>query len=935
MNKSELLSLFSNDYEKYYKVSLFEKLGFIRQSCSICSRYFWAIPQRSICPDHENYSFIGNPPTSRRFSYTQSWEKIKDYFEKNGHKIVNRYPVVCRWRDDLYYTIASIVDFQRVADGKVMFELPGNPLVVPQMCLRFNDIENVGITGRHYTSFCMVGQTCDADSKGGYWKDKCMELDFGLLVDVFGIPPTEITFVEDVWIGAGAFGSSLEYFVRGLELGNAVFTEFEGTEKNHRVLKNKIIDMGAGLERLSWITNGTPTSYDCTFEQVLKRIYEMCGMDSSFSSNRNNNHQTKILPDYFARISAKLESNLDVLQVKKQIAQELSVDFEKLQKIVVPYESLYTIIDHTRTLVFAISDGSLPSNVGGGYNLRVLLRRTLSLLKKLDLGLKVTDIVDLHLEQLRPLYPELIDYRNDIHEILDIESKRFIETQDRIVAISSKIKKGKAKLTVDDLIRLYESDGVTPDYLVENGLLDAVPANFYIGLSELHSINRSEKRNKKEFNIDNNVDLDSIDGTTLLYYDYPLRFEFSAKILNIVNKNLVILDNTCFYPRGGGQEPDFGYIGTYKVDNVVKIQDKVFHHIVGSFELNEGDIVDCIVDKERRLAITKNHTATHIINHASRSVLGSWVWQNSAYKDESYARLDITHHSALSRDEMQKIERKANEIVRRNLPVMINWYGRGIAEQNYGFRIYQGGVVPTNDVRIVNIGGLDIEACGGTHVFNTGELGLIRILKTERIQDGVVRTEFVAGENALNRVQDQDNQIQYIVNKLGTNREKIIETFSRNFDELDKSKKKIKSLLKRISIVSLDQINKDSFILKSGSDEDKYLRYYFKIDEDFDDEYHLLVGQTSTERNSDLIYISVIVTENKSAKVIVFCGKDATKIVKANTIASHLSRILGGSGGGTPNFGQGGGTVLTSLPSIGETVRKIIMEKLDETTIKD
>ena len=226
-------------------------------------------------------------------------------------------------------------------------------------------------------------------------------------------------------------------------------------------------------------------------------------------------------------------------------------------------------------------------------------------------------------------------------------------------------------------------------------------------------------------------------------------FRLSAKILKIINKNLVILDKTCFYPRGGGQEPDFGYIGTYKVDNVVKIKDKVLHHVIGTFDHNEGDIIDCVVEKERRLAITKNHTATHIINHASRSVLGSWVWQNSAYKDETYARLDITHHSALSRDEMQEIERKANEIVRRNLPVMINFYSRGIAEQNYGFRIYQGGVVPSNDVRIVNIGGLDIEACGGTHVFNTGELGLIKILKTERIQDGVVRIEFVAGENAL------------------------------------------------------------------------------------------------------------------------------------------------------------------------------------------
>jgi len=935
LNKSELLSLFSSDYEKYYKVSLFEKLGFIRQSCSVCSRIFWAIPQRSICPDHENYTFIGNPPTSRRFSYTQSWEKIKDYFEKNGHSIVNRYPVVCRWRDDLYYTIASIVDFQRVADGKVMFELPHNPLVVPQTCLRFNDIENVGITGRHYTSFCMVGQTCDADSNGGYWKDKCIDLDFGLLVDIFGISPAEITFVEDVWIGAGAFGSSLEYFVRGLELGNAVFTEFEGTEKNHRVLKNKIIDMGAGLERLSWITNGTPTSYDCTFESVLKRIYEMSGMDNLFSSNRNNNYQSKILSDYFSRISAKLQSTSDVLQVKKQIAQELSVDFEKLQKIVVPYESLYTIIDHTRTLVFAISDGSLPSNVGGGYNLRVILRRTLSLLKQLGLGFKVTDIVDLHLDQLRPLYPELMDYRNDIHEILDIECKRFIETQDRIVTISTKIKKGKTKLSLDDLIRLYESDGVTPDYLVENGLLDAVPANFYTRLSELHSTNRSEKRDKKEFNMDDNIDLDSSKGTTLMYYDDPLRYSFNAKILKIINKNLVVLDKTCFYPRGGGQEPDFGYIGDYKVDNVVKIKDKLFHHVVGTFEQNEGDLIDCVVEKERRLAITKNHTATHIINHASRSVLGSWVWQNSAYKDETYARLDITHHSALSREEMQEIERKANDIVRRNLPVMINWHSRGMAEQNYGFRIYQGGVVPTNDVRIVNIGGLDIEACGGTHVFNTGELGLIKILKTERIQDGVVRIEFVAGENALNRVQDQDNQIQYIVNKLGTNRDKILETFSKNIDESDKSKKKIKNLLRRISIASVDQINNDSVVLKSESNEDRFLKYYFKIDEEFDDEFHLLVGQTSTERNPDLVYISVIIMENKSAKIIVFCGKNATKIVKANTIASQLSKMLGGSGGGTPNFGQGGGNMIESLPGMSEAVRKILIEKLNETTEKD
>ena len=932
MNKSELLSLFSSDYEKFYKVSLFENLGFNRQSCSVCGRFFWAIPQKLICPDHENYTFIGNPPTSRRFSYTQSWEKIKDYFKENGHSIVNRYPVVCRWRDDLYYTIASIVDFQRVADGKVMFELPGNPLVVPQMCLRFNDIENVGITGRHYTSFCMVGQTCDADSKGGYWKDRCIDLDFGLLVDIFGISPAEITFVEDVWIGAGAFGSSLEYFVRGLELGNAVFTEFEGNEKNHRVLKNKIIDMGAGLERLSWITNGTPTSYDCTFEPILKNIYDTCGMDNSFSQRGNYNSQSKILSNYFSRISAKLETTLDIFQVKKQIAQELGVEFEKLQKIVVPYESLYTIIDHTRTLVFAISDGSLPSNVGGGYNLRVILRRTLSLLNQIGLGLKLGDIIDLHLDHLQRLYPELMEYRNDIHEVLDIESKRFVETQERIVAISTKIKKGKTKLNLDDLIRLYESDGVTPDYLVDNRLLESVPPNFYTRLSELHSTSRSEKRDKNEFKLDDNIDLDNITGTKLIYYDDPTMFSFDAKILKIINKSLVVLDKTCFYPRGGGQEPDFGYIGAHKVDNVVKIKDKVLHRVTGTFEQKEGDVVTCVIEKDRRLSITKNHTATHIINHASRSVLGSWVWQNSAYKDETYARLDITHHSALSREQMQEIERKANDIIRRNLPVMINFYSRGVAELNYSFRIYQGGVVPSNDVRIVNIGGLDIEACGGTHVFNTGELGLIKILKTERIQDGVIRIEFVAGANALKHVQDQDNQIQYIVSKLGTNREKVLETFSKNIEDLDRSKKKIKSLLRSISISAVDQTIRDSVVLKSESDESRFLNYYFKIDEELDDQFHLLVGQNSAERNPDLVYISVIVLESKFTKVIVFCGKNAARIMKASVLVEFISKMLGGSGGGTPNFGQGGGTMIEKLQGLDDMARKSLLEKLNKTT---
>jgi alanyl-tRNA synthetase len=157
LGKKEIAYMFSSDPDRYYKVSLFDKFGFKRQNCIKCGKFFWALVEKAFCPNHENYTFIGRPPTKKRLDYINAWKKTEEYFRLNGHSITARYPVVCRWRDDLYFTIASIVDFQRIMGNKVVFELPKNPLVVPQMCLRFNDIENVGLSGRHYTSFCKIG----------------------------------------------------------------------------------------------------------------------------------------------------------------------------------------------------------------------------------------------------------------------------------------------------------------------------------------------------------------------------------------------------------------------------------------------------------------------------------------------------------------------------------------------------------------------------------------------------------------------------------------------------------------------------------------------------------------------------------------------------------------------------------------------------------
>ena len=896
MGKKELAALFSSNPDRYYKVSLFDKMGFTRKKCNRCEKFFWTLDTaRDFCPDHENYGFIGKPPTNKRLDYVNAWKETEKFFRANDHKIVRRYPVVCRWREDLYFTIASIVDFQRVIGNQVVFELPANPLVVPQMCLRFNDIENVGLSGRHYTGFCMIGQTCNADAPGGYWKDKCIDLDFGMLTKGLGIKAEDITFVEDVWMGAGAFGYSLEYFVRGLELGNAVFTEFEGNENDYRVMPNKIIDMGAGLERFSWITMGTPTSYDCCFGPVVGKLVDMTGTDTD----------QEVLTKYFESVSLKLDnktggSSSSIRDLKLLIAKEMNFSEEQLSAFVAPYEAIYTISDHIRTLVFAISDGALPSNVGGGYNLRVILRRALSILERLGWKniIRVEDIAELHIDYLRQMYPELEDHRQDVKTILQLEASRYSSSRERMnsVAMSLKSSKKAKELTVDDLIRLYESDGITPDFLMEQGIVQNVPSTFYTKLAELHTSQVSSQSSKPI------PGLEDLPPTKLLYYQDESIHHFHAKVLKVVEGKYIVLDQTAFYPRGGGQEPDTGEIEGVKVVEVTKQADVVVHKIEGGGGRipAEEQTVHGTVNGRRRDLITKHHTATHVLNSASRNALGSWVWQNSAFKEETYGRLDITHHSTLTREEVKKIERMANWVIRENHPVIIKTYDRGDAEQQFSFRIYQGGIVPTSNVRIVNINGWDIEACGGTHVRSTGEIGLVKIVKSERIQDGVVRLEFVAGEAAVSYMQQLDSQLASIALALGSSREKVVESFDKAVQDAEATKKKLRAMLRVVSVPIAKSISEQAKKLDSG------IHLYTTYDEELDDDYHIAIGEKAIELDKHLVYLA-LVSKGQGIRVIVFAGEAACKKVKASAIAKQVSGKLGGSGGGDNRFGQGGG----------------------------
>ena len=360
--------------------------------------------------------------------------------------------------------------------------------------------------------------------------------------------------------------------------------------------------------------------------------------------------------------------------------------------------------------------------------------------------------------------------------------------------------------------------------------------------------------------------------------------------------------------RGGGQEPDHGTISKFKVVDVDKHADIIVHKLEGGVP-KEGETVSCKVNSTRRTNITKNHTSTHILNASSRGVLGSWVWQHSAFKDNDHARLDITHHSSLTKEQVKQIEDAANNMVKQNYPVNIQYFDRGTAEQKYGFRIYQGGVVPVKSVRIVSIEDKDIEACGGTHVKKTGEIELIKITKTKRIQDGVVRLEFVSGPTAQEYLRQQE------IEKIRKDEELAQKELREKQREKNKQKyrEKIPLLLEQVaSVNNTTTIDEIEIIIKNS------MRIGFTTSNQYDEFFHMNFGKKLVKNDANSVYVGIF-EAGPTVRIMVYAGKEASKNKNAGNIAKSVAETLGGAGGGDAKFAQGGGK---DTSKIGEAIAK-------------
>ncbi|MBI5227551.1 alanine--tRNA ligase [Candidatus Micrarchaeota archaeon] len=894
LDKNELKKQFASEWEKHYKIKVLADRGFIRQKCTKCSRMFWAKDSRretenhGLCGDPSciGYQFIGNTPVKKKLDYVGTWKEIEKYFTKNGHGYIKPYPTVARWRDDLYFTIASINDFQPyVVNGEL--DPPANPLIVPQPCIRFSDVSNVGVSGRHYTNFVMVGQHAFNTKKTGlfYWKEQALTHDLNYLKAV-GIPEDEIVFQEDVWAGGGNFGPCIEYFVRGLELGNCVFMQYEVTPTGTRELETKVIDMGAGLSRLAWITSGEPTSYEVVFGKVIEDMKKKAGVSID-----------KDLFMKFAKISGSLNEDEvgDLEKEKERVAAMLGVSKKELFDNLEPLQALYASADHLCTLLFTITDGMLPSNSGGGYNLRMVLRRVFGFQEKFGYDLDFAKITEGHAKHLEYIFPHLKSGVSTTVDVIEEEKKRYLSTKEKAKSIVfNLVKKAKGstahssgKVSAQDLITLYKSQGIPPDYVVEIGKENDVdiemPGNFYTLVKEKEEFVAVDEEAAQKKILPSEVA--SLPKTSGLYYTRDKHFQ--AEVLSVVRGKYVVLDKTAMYPEGGGQASDQGMLNGIQVTNVMKQSGVILHEVKDPTKFKLGMIVGGEVDLVRRKIIARHHSAAHLLNAACRHVLGPHIWQAGSNKDVDKAHLDLTHYRRITNEELALIEQKVNDYIMADLPVATELLPRNVAESKYGFTLYQGGAIPGKELRVVSMGDVDTEACGGTHTMHshTGEIGCFKIVKRESVKDGVERITYKCGNVALQYMEEKDRLIHDACEVLSVSEGELVRTVDRFFSEWKTQRKKLENL----SELLVRDEAKEIIESYNGIPVMKLL--------DLDDNSLRKLGLAVAESNAAAAFI------NKSGTIV--CGAGAGSNKSAKQLLEQILKELDGSGGGSDRIAQG------------------------------
>ena len=847
-------------------------------------------------------------------------EAYLSFFESKGHLRHESYSLVPKGDRSLLLINAGMAPLKKYFTGEE--EPPCHRMTTCQKCVRTLDIDNVGKTARHGTYFEMLGNF----SFGDYFKNEAIPWAWEFLTKVLEIPENLLypsIFEEDeeafeIWNkkvgvpaeriirlgradnfwehGSGPCGPCSEiYFDRGekygcgspdcapgcdcdrfIEVWNNVFTQFNSDGKgNYTELATKNIDTGMGLERLACVMQGVDNLFEVdTIRKILDKVCEISGV--------------KYNSEY-----------------KKDV-------------------SIRVITDHTRSAVFLISDGVLPSNEGRGYVLRRLLRRAARHGKLLGIeGAFLPTLADVVIEENKGAYPELIEKRDYIKKILSIEEEKFDQTIDQGLSILNGIIENAQdkKISGEDAFRLYDTFGfpidLTKEIAAEKGF--ELDEDGFAALMNEQKVRARNARNAGS----------SWAGAAKTFIAELPKTEFvgyteqktSAKVLAIVTEEgrageasdceaRIILDRTVCYGEGGGQVGDIGLISGKDFEAEVvdtKKEDGVYVHVCNLTEgaVKEGDQVTVSYCPDRKDAIRRNHSACHLLQAALRRVLGSHVEQAGSYVDENEVRFDFSHFSAMTSEELEKTEAYVNAFI-------LSGYDVDTVETDVESARAQGALALFGEkygktVRMVKMGEASTELCGGTHVSNTAKIGLFKIVSESSVASGVRRIVGITGTNVMKYIAEKEALISETAKTLkAANPADTASRAAQVMGELSAQKKEIEALNSKLASGKTDEI------LASAEQVGEVRVATADLGAMGADAARALADKL---RDKDSAVVAVLaIHSGDKLNFVVACGKDAVKAgAHAGKIAGAVAAVCGGKGGGRPDSAMSGGKDVSKI----------------------
>lgn len=839
------------------------------------------------------------------------------FFESKGHFILPSFSLIPKNDKSLLLIGAGMAPMKKFFTGEEV--PPAKRVTTCQKCIRTGDIDNVGLTDRHATFFEMLGNFSFGDyfkhevipwawefltvnleiPKEDLWVTVYKDDDeaFNIWKDVIGIPEEKIIRLgkeDNFWeLEVGPSGPCSEIYVdRGLEYGsvderpggegdrfievwNLVFTQFDKDEEgNYNPLSHPNIDTGMGLERIATVLQKT----DNIFE--IDAIKDIIGEISKLSG--------------------------------KKYGEDKKSDI-----------SFRVITDHIRAMTFMISDTIVPSNEGRGYVLRRLIRRAARHGRKL--GIKrafLFEIADMVIDSWGDQYKELKENRESIKEIIRREEEKFLETIDGgLVRLNSNIEEMKASgeklLDGKKAFKLYDTYGfpidLTEEILKEEGL-DVDMAGFKREMDDQKTRAR-EARDDKNVGWANQDNKHLFEGLSNEFLGYE-KNECCGNIIRIISdddeivdsinkgeKGIVILDKTTFYGESGGQVGDTGEIISdkfkLKVTDTKKTKDGLHLHFV---EVEEGKLekapVKALIDVKRRNNIRRNHSVTHLLHRALKDVLGNHVNQAGSLVMPDKMRFDFSHFEAMSKEEIDKVEKIVNEKIFEALPVETKITNLEEAKEMGAIGLFEDKY--HGEVRVLSMGDYSRELCGGTHVSNTSEISMFKILSESGISNGIRRIESITGPAVLKYLNELKDEQEDIAKELKSNREEILQKIKLNIKSLKEANKEIEKLEHDMA---KDQISGLLDSVKNKNGINYVIKKFDGVDvntlRDLADEVRNKVGS--------VVVLFATVNEGKLNFICAVSKDLVEKKIAAGKLIKEIAKVAGGGGGGRPDMATAGG----------------------------